>query len=139
MAQTVEQIEKKIAQLQARKKDLLAQENKANRKRRNHALMSIGAQVESIFEHGWLEIGMGKLSSYMQRHRAEIVAECSVEPLDPSEADKRLRDWERAVREKKAAAQTNKQTQPGKEKGREEHRLAMDKGIEKRDGGKDGQ
>lgn len=34
---------------------------------------------------------------------------------------------------------TGQQTQPGKEKGREEHRLAMDKGIEKRNGGKDGQ
>ena len=115
MAQTIEQIEQKIAQLQARKKDLLAQENKANRKRRNHALMSIGAQVETIFDHGWLEIGLGELSNYMQTHKDEIIAECRVEPLDPSEAAKRLRNWERSVREKKTSAKATGQEQSRQE------------------------
>lgn len=102
MAQTVEDLERQIEQLKARKRALVQKENAKNRKRRNHALMTAGALVESCFGDGWTEIGYGRLAAYLKRHRGEIVAECRVENLEPEDADKRLREWERARRESAA-------------------------------------
>mgnify|MGYP006914186464 CR=1 FL=1 len=75
MAQTVEDLERQIEQLKARKRALVQKENQRNRKRRNHALMTAGALVESCFDDGWTEIGYGRLAAYLKRHKEEIVAE----------------------------------------------------------------
>lgn len=98
MAQTVEDLERQIEQLKARKRALVQKENQRNRKRRNHALMTAGALVESCFDEGWTEVGYGRLAAYLKRHKEEIVAECRVENLDPEDAEKRLRSWERKKR-----------------------------------------
>ena len=63
MAQTVEDLERQIEQLKARKRALMQKENQRNRKRRNHALMTAGALVESCFDGGWTEIGYGRLGA----------------------------------------------------------------------------
>lgn len=102
MAQTVKDLERQIEQLKARKKALVQKENQRNRKRRNHALMTAGALVESCFDEGWTEVGYGRLAAYLKRHKEEIVAECRVENLEPEEAEKRLRGWERKKREQDA-------------------------------------
>lgn len=99
MAQTVEDLERQIEQLKARKRALVQRENQRNRKRRNHALMTAGALVESCFDDGWTEIGYGRLAAYLKRHKGEIVAECKVENLEPEDAERRLRGWERKKRE----------------------------------------
>lgn len=95
MAQTVEDLERQIEQLKNRKKALIQKESQKNRKRRNHALMTLGALVESTFDNGWTEIGAGRFAAYLKRHRDEILAECRVENIEPEEAEKRLREWER--------------------------------------------
>lgn len=115
MAQTVEDIERQIEQLKARKKALVQKENQRNRKRRNHALMTAGALVESCFDEGWTEIGYGRLASYLKRHKDEIVAECRVENMESEDAEKRLRGWEKRKREQDEldripTAQPNEQT-----------------------------
>lgn len=115
MAQTVEDLERQIEQLKARKRALVQKENQRNRKRRNHALMTAGALVESCFDEGWTEVGYGRLAAYLKRHKEEIVAECKVENLDPEDAEKRLRGWERKKREQDAldripTAQPDEQT-----------------------------
>ena len=115
MAQTVEDIERQIEQLKARKRALVQKENQRNRKRRNHALMTAGALVESCFDEGWTEIGYGRLASYLKHHRDEIVAECKVENLESDDAEKRLRGWEKMKREQDAldgipTAQPDEQT-----------------------------
>ena len=102
MAQTVEDLERQIEQLKARKRALVQKENQRNRKRRNHALMTAGALVESCFDEGWTEVGYGKLAAYLKRNRDEIVAECRVENLDPEDAERRLRGWEKRKREQDA-------------------------------------
>ena len=102
MAQTVEDLERQIEQLKARKRALVQKENQRNRKRRNHALMTAGALVESCFDDGWTEVGYGKLAAYLKRHRDEIVAECRVENLGPEDAERRLRGWEKRKREQDA-------------------------------------
>lgn len=99
MAQTVEDLERQIEQLKARKRALVQKENQRNRKRRNHALMTAGALVESCFGDGWTEIGYGRLAAYLKHHKNEIVNECKVENLGPEEAEKRLRGWEKKKRE----------------------------------------
>ena len=96
---SVEDLERQIEQLKARKRALVQKENQRNRKRRNHALMTAGALVESCFEEGWTEIGYGRLAAYLKRHKEEIVAEGRVENLDPEDAEKRLRGWEKKKRE----------------------------------------
>lgn len=115
MAQTVEDLERQIEQLKARKRALVQKENQRNRKRRNHALMTAGALVESCFDDGWTEIGYGRLAAYLKCHKEEIVSECRVENLDPEEAEKRLRGWEKRKREQDAldkipTAQPDEQT-----------------------------
>ena len=102
MAQTVEDLERQIEQLKARKRALVQKENQKNRKRRNHALMTAGGLVEACFGEGWTEIGYGRLAAYLKRHKDEIVAECRVDNLDPEDAEKRLRGWERQKREQDA-------------------------------------
>lgn len=98
----IKKLERQMAQLQARKKALVQQESKQNRKRRNHALMTAGGLVEACFDDGWVEIDFKKLSRYIREHSAEIAGSCTTDALPEDEADRRLRDWERKVRENRA-------------------------------------
>ena len=108
MAQTVEDLERQIEQLKNRKKALIQKESQKNRKRRNHALMTLGALVESTFDNGWTEIGAGRFAAYLKRHRDEILAACRVENVEPEEAEKRLREWERSGRKSASEKETEK-------------------------------
>lgn len=85
--------------MEARKKALIQMESQKNRKRRNHAIFALGNMLEECFDGGWTEIGYGRLAAYLERHRDDILAACQVEDLEPEEAAKRLREWERQGRE----------------------------------------
>lgn len=131
MAQSVESINKQIEevkerhskeieQLKERRKAALRQENKQNRSRRNHAMITAGGLVESLFDNKWTEIGYGKLAAYLKHHKDEIVAECRVENLSPKDADKRLRDWERRKRDQDAISKISTTQSNGRIDGTEQ-------------------
>ena len=99
LARTVEDIDREIEQLKARRKAIVAKQGAAERKRRNHALMTAGGLLASCFAGGWASIDYGRLAAYLKRHGEEIASECAAEPLPSEDAYRRLRDWERAGRQ----------------------------------------
>lgn len=98
------EVKQKIARLETKKRGLLKKETEASRRRRNHALMTIGAIVESQFDNGWTEVGCGLLARWCAEHAAEIVEACRVENLEPEAADSRLHEWEARQRAARKAA-----------------------------------
>lgn len=97
-------------QLAEQLKKRRAMDAAAQRKQRNHALVVIGALVEQHFLGGdWTTLDPNRLARYLHQYSAAGTQACQGEKLDPDEANRRIRDWER--RHQKALREAKKQQQ----------------------------
>jgi len=101
MAKTIEDLDREIAQLKARKQKLVAREKDRERKQRNHALIVFGSMVEAACGGDWRAIDPSYLNAYLTKWSRTLKNEVVYEPLSSSEADAEIRAWERAQREAK--------------------------------------
>jgi len=100
-SKTVAELEAQRAKLDARIRAARAREGAAARKARTHAMIVMGAMIADAAAGGdWTTIDMAKLLGWMHVHADELSSAVAViGPTDEVTAGKRLRDWERAVRE----------------------------------------
>ena len=71
VSEQIAEVDKKIEQLKARKKAMLARENAAARKARNHRLIEIGAEVEAALGYALDDEGMRKaLGDFLRKQNA---------------------------------------------------------------------
>lgn len=101
MAKTVEDIDREIARLKARKQKLVAREKGRERKQRNHALIVFGSMVEAACGGDWRAIDPSFLNAYLTKWSNRMKTECVFEPLSSDEADAEIRSWEKAAKEAK--------------------------------------
>lgn len=100
---TLEELERRRAQIQNqirdKKRALAADERKA----RNHALMVIGGLVERQVPLGdWKSIDWDALAQVIS-FNGDVFSQCGADSLPTKEAAARLRDWERSRREARNA------------------------------------
>jgi len=109
-SKSVAELEAQRDRLDARIKAAKARESAAARKARNHAMIVMGAMVADAAADGdWTRIDMQRLLTWMHAHASELsTAVAVIEPADEISAGKRLREWERAVREQSKARQMEK-------------------------------
>lgn len=94
----IEDLDAQIARLRARRQATVARYNKEERRARAHALCVAGGLIEGCYEDGWKSIDWPALASLIESNKY-LFAEQSATVLSTAEASKRLRDWERTVRE----------------------------------------
>lgn len=99
---SLEELERKRAQLDAQIKAKRRQLSKEERKARNHALMVAGGLLVQHAPGGdWKRVDWDKLAAWVSRCGYKI-AECEAPELPTKEAARRLRDWERRGRDASA-------------------------------------
>lgn len=99
-SKSVAELEAQRARLDARIKAAKAREGEAARKARNHAMIVMGGLLERAAGGDWTTVDMARMRAWLHAHSSEIASTVSViEPTDEVSAGRRLRDWERAVRE----------------------------------------
>ncbi len=95
---TLEELERRRAQLDAQIRDKKRAVAKEERKARNHALMGAGGLVMAQAPGGdWKRVDWDALATWIKRYGYKV-AECETEGLPTKDAAKRLRDWERGAR-----------------------------------------
>lgn len=95
---TLEELERRQAQLQNQIRDKRRALAADERKARNHALMVIGGLVERrLPDSDWKCADWDALESVLS-HNADVFAQCGADALPTKEAAARLREWERAQR-----------------------------------------
>lgn len=92
-------LREKEKELEERRKALMREQSQQNRKRRNHALMTMGGLIESCFSDGWTSIDFDALEALIKQNSGLFEGACATENLPEDEATERLREWERSVRE----------------------------------------
>lgn len=103
-----------LKEMEDLKKDIKVarQKEKENqRKWRNHALSVIGGEVLKCFDGSdWTRLDIQELSNYLQQYKQAIKNKCQLEEkISPSEANKKIRDFEKAQQElKKQIEKTNR-------------------------------
>lgn len=98
-ANTADEIDEQIAKLKARKQRILQRQRQRERKQRNHALMVLGAMVESACGGDWKAIDYYDMDSYLNRYKNAMRQACLVEAASAEEANNHVRDFESWKRE----------------------------------------
>lgn len=106
---TLEEIDAQMAKLAAKRKQVAAQEKKAERSQRNHALMFYGGMLEKACGGDWCEIDPAEAQAYFTQYAGAIRKRLNLHPgRTPKEANKDVRGFEKELREQKAAARAEK-------------------------------
>lgn len=114
-SKTVAELEAQRVKLDARIKAAKAREAAAARKARTHALVVMGAMLADAAADGdWTRIDMARLLAWTHAHAVDLAAAvATIEPTDEVTAGKRMRAWERAVRERRTANGAEKGDEAG--------------------------
>lgn len=90
---SLEELERKRDQINERIKIEKRKRAQEERKAENHAKLVIGGMVLSHFDGDWKTVDFEKLATYFEKY-AWAIAKNDCEPLDLTDAKKRLRNWE---------------------------------------------
>ena len=113
---TYEELLKEMEDLKKDIKSAKREEIENQRKWRNHALAVIGGEVLKCFDDSdWTRLNIQELSNYLQQYKQAIKNRCQLEEkISPSEANKKIRDFEKTQQElkkqKKQTESTSKDT-----------------------------
>lgn len=106
MAKTVQDIDKQIAALKARRQKLKAQEGKQKRKNRNHALAVFGGEVVAALGGDYTRIDPAGLHKYLQQYSQAMKNKALMpEAMPHDKYDKFIRTYEKQQRELKKGKQ----------------------------------
>lgn len=106
---TLEEIDAQMAKLAAKRKQVAAQEKKAERSQRNHALMFYGGMLEEVCGGDWKSMDPAETRAYLQQYAGAIRKRIDLHPgRTAKEANKDVRGFEKELREQKAAARAEK-------------------------------
>lgn len=100
---TAEDYDRQIEALKQRKKQLLAKQRQQERKARNHALIVMGAMVESACGGDWKAIDLYDLDSYLRQWRKALRKQCQGDADSLEDAKAHVREFEQWQRERSLA------------------------------------
>ena len=92
--ESLESIDRRIAQLRARRRDEVARHEKKERAALNYACMVLGRRVIS-WAGDWHGIDPGRVAALLADADPQVVADGSEESLSTTQALRRLHEWER--------------------------------------------
>ena len=103
MSDKLDQIEQRITQLQAQRKQLLAREKSEARKQRTHALIVFGGLIERACGGDWTAIDPDRLARILESN-ADVFGRCSGDSFEPKKANARIRAFESKSREEECGS-----------------------------------